>query len=70
MVVVVVVVVVVAHIFLQLFFEQSQLSLHTGSHSTGILSGTVRVSSSEDAERISRLGKVLAHTGFRLFLSC
>jgi len=64
---VVAVTVVVEHIFLQLSFEQSQLSLHTGSHFRGVLREPVRVSSSEDAEGISHLDQVLAQIGFRLF---
>lgn len=73
--VVVAVVAAPAHIFLQLFFEKSQLSLYTGSCSRGILRGSVRSSSPEDADRASLLDQVLAQIGFRLFcpanlLSC
>lgn len=59
-IVVVVATAAAAAIFLQLFFEQSQLSLYAGSHSRGILRGPVRVGSSEDAEGISHLDQVLA----------
>ena len=55
--------------YVSLYFEQSQLSLHNGSDSRGILRGPVRVSSSEDSEGISHLDQVLAQIGFRLFCS-